>query len=88
MEDHYEKLSLLEKTKAIEDRQNERAARQNAAFQERRENERVADLMTGLYTMDSVHTQEEAQRKSLVHEMNVNTNEKTIVKVLTNLQGK
>lgn len=89
--DHSEKLDLLEKTLAIEERQNKRAHEQNAILDAKQEQERIKNMMDGnSSTMESVLEQEEKQRKQLVHDMNVNLTETTkpIVKVLTNLQGK
>ena len=86
--DHWEKLELFEKTLEIEERQNRRAHEQNQLEEAERQKERVKNLLSA---MESVLDQEDKQRNSLVHDMNVNANSdnlKPVVKVLTNMQGK
>ena len=89
IEENSQRIDLLQKTLALEDRQNLRIYEMN--FQKKREMETAKNskLIDGGIN-DSILDQEEAQGRELVHSM-VQSSTPTIapvVRVLTNVQGK
>lgn len=90
IEECSEKLNFLEKTLAIEERQNKRRL-ELSQEKEKEQDESSSQQLCGIHpSTQTVLDQEEALRKKLVDSMVQNTSSSNtpVVKVLTNLQGK
>lgn len=90
IEDQSEKLNLLEKTEEIDARRKKKNAAMDELLKKEKEKAEIEKLKQGsMLTSSSQLDQEDSHRRSLIHELQQNSNDsqKPIVKVLTNIQG-
>ena len=89
IEEYTERLDLLERTLAVEEKRRKRLLELSLAQQKEREKAQRLELIEGNPTSNSLLNQEDTQRKQLVDNMVQNSSPSNgpIVKVLTNVQG-
>lgn len=89
IEENTERLDLMQKTFAVEEKQKKRLLEISLQTEKNMEQANQTRLYEGTTTNDSVLNQEEAHRKELVDAMVQSTTPATapVVKVLNNVQG-